>query len=120
MYSIECHTSNVKGYGSLLFFRRRPEFLAYAAMPLFAFWTFIVTVIWLLLLGLSHVARGHYTAIEIALTLLMAAFSIVGGIRAFSVGRPLRPLVRALTFVLFAATQVVALMLSRREPFANR
>ena len=105
---------------AILLFRRRADYLAYAALPLFVFWLFIVVLIWLFLLGVSRIANGHYTATEIAMTVLMAGSSLVGGVKSVAVGKPLRPLVRVFTFVLFAALQVVCMMLSLREPFAHR
>jgi len=63
---------------------RRPAWGAYAAIPIFLFWTFIVVLIWLFLLGLSRVANGHYTPIEVVSTFLMAGFSVVGLVGVFS------------------------------------
>src|SRR6185436_9738601 len=70
--------------------RRRPEWGAYAAIPIFVFWTFIVILIWLFLLGQSRIANGHYTPIEVISTFLMAACSIAGGLKSIQLGRPLR------------------------------
>ena len=44
---------------------RRPDWGAYAAIPIFTFWALIVVLIWLFLLGLSRIANGHYTPIEV-------------------------------------------------------
>lgn len=105
---------------AILLFRRRADYLAYAALPLFAFWLFIVALIWLFLLGVSQIANGHYTGTEIAMTVLMAICSLVGGVKSTALGKPLRPLVRVFTFVLFAVLQVASMMLSLREAFAHR
>src|SRR3989442_2183795 len=51
---------------------RRPTWGSYAAMPIFLFWFLIMLLIWLYLLGVSRVANGRYTPIEILLTLVMA------------------------------------------------
>jgi hypothetical protein len=56
--------------------RRRPDWGAEAAIPIFLFWTFIVVLIWLFLLGLSRIANGHYTPIEVISTFLMMVCSI--------------------------------------------
>lgn len=105
---------------AILLFRRHADYLAYAALPLFAFWILIVVLIWLFLLGVSRIANGHYTGIEIAMTVLMAACSLAGGVKSIAAGKPLRPLVRVFTFALFATLQVASMMLSLREPFAHR
>jgi hypothetical protein len=64
--------------------RRRPDWGAYAAIPIFVFWIFIVVLIWLFLLGLSRIANGHYTPIEVLSTFLMMACSIVGVVKSVS------------------------------------
>ena len=67
---------------------RRPEWGAYASFPIFLFWLFIVVLIWLFLLGLSRIASGRYTPIEVVSTFLLAAFTIVGLTRVASVPAP--------------------------------
>ena len=99
---------------------RRPVWGAYAACPIFLFWIVIVVLIWLFLLGLSRVASGHYPAIEVVSTFFMAGFSIAGVVRCIPLGRPLRPIGRALAVILFAVTQVGAMWVSLLKPIANR
>ncbi len=100
--------------------RRRPDWGAYAAIPIFLFWTFIVVLIWLFLLGLSRIANGHYTPIEVISTFLMMAFSLVGVVKCVQLGRPLPAVGRTLTFFLFAGMQVAAMWVSFLRPIANR
>lgn len=104
----------------LVLLARRPDLGAYAALPIFCFWAFIVVLIWLFLLGLSRIANGHYTPIEVASTVVMAACSVVGVIRSLELGRPLRALRRVSTFLLFAVVQVAAMWVSFLRPIANR
>ena len=99
---------------------RRPEWGAYAAFPIFIFWLFIVALIWLFLLGVSRLASGRYTPIEIASTFLMAAFAIVGLTGGVSVGKPLRLRRRISTVALFAVVQVAAMWLSLLPAIANK
>ena len=99
---------------------RRPAWGAYASFPIFLFWLFIVALIWLFLLGLSRLASGRYTPIEVTSTFLMAAFAIVGLTGVVSVGKPLRLLARVLTVALFAVVPVAAMWLSLLQPIANR
>ena len=99
---------------------RRTAWGAYAALPLFLFWIFIVVMIWLFLLGLSRVVSGHFTTIEVVATLFMAGFSVAGVARSIAVGKSLRPLLRVLVFILFAALQVGAMWVSFLKPIANR
>ena len=97
----------------------RPDWGAYAALPIFLFWIFIVVMIWLFLLGLSHVANGHYTAIEVASTVFMAGLSVSGVVRSVPLGRPLRPIGRVLAVISFGALQVAAMWVSFLKPIAN-
>jgi len=98
----------------------RPEWGAYASLPIFLFWIFIVVLIWLFLLGLSSVANGRYTAIEVLSTFLMVAFAAVGITGAVRLGRPLRLLGRVSTVIFFAGVQVAAMWVSFLQPIANR
>jgi hypothetical protein len=99
---------------------RRPEWGAYAAVPIFFFWIFIVVLIWLFLLGLSRIANGHYTPIEILSTFLMAGCSVAGVARAIPLGKALRPIGRALAVALFGVLQVAAMWVSFLRAIANR
>lgn len=99
---------------------RRPDWGAYAAIPVFLFWSFVVVLIWLFLLGLSRIANGHYTPIEVVSTFLMAGFSVVGAIRSVSLGRPSRTVESVLAAVMFAAMQFAAMWVSFLKPIANR
>ncbi len=104
----------------LAILKGRPVWGAYAALPIFIFWIGIVILIWLFLLGLSRIANGHYTPVEIALTVVMAACSVAGVVKTVSLGRSLSPVGRLTAFVLFAALQVAAMWVSFLRPIANR
>ncbi len=99
---------------------RRPDWGAYAAVPIFIFWMAIVVLIWLFLLGLSRIANGHYTAIEIVLTLIMAGFSIAGLVTSLRLGQSQRAVIRMLAFTVFGLLQIIAMRISFLEPIANR
>lgn len=100
--------------------RRRPDWAAYAAIPIFLFWTLVVILIWLFLLGFSRIANGHYTTIEITSTCLMMACSIVGVVKCVQLGSTLSAAGRTLAFVLFAGMQVAVMWVSFLRPIANR
>ena len=104
----------------LLILRGRPAWEAWAAVPIFIFWVGIVILIWLFLLGLSRIANGHYTALEIVLTFVMAACSSAGVVRSLARGRSLPVSGRVVAFALFAALQVAAMWVSFLRPIANR
>lgn len=92
--------------------RKRPDVGGYAALPIFVFWTFIVVLIWLFLLGLSGLASGRYSPTEKAATLVMMGCSLFGAVNAIQLGRSLRPLRRILVFVLFLVLQLVMMWIS--------
>ena len=50
----------------------------WAALPCFAIWLFVMTMIWLFLLGIARVTSGHFTAAEVVLTLVIGASSLAG------------------------------------------
>ena len=99
---------------------RRPDWGAYAAVPIFLFWLFIVVLIWLFLLGISRLANGQYTAIEIVCTMFMAAFAAVGVGASPRLGMKLRMGGRIATVVVFAMLQVAAMWASFLKPVVNR
>jgi hypothetical protein len=105
---------------ALIVVQRRPGFGAYAALPIFILWVLIPVLIWLFLLGLSKIANGHYTIIEIVMTVVMAACSIVGVVKSIPLGRSASIGGRAAAFVLFAALQVGAMFISFLPSIANR
>ena len=94
---------------------RKPAVGAYAATPIFAFWVMIMALIWLYLLGLSGIASGSYSAIEIILTVVIAACSLLGITRSLRIGRPLSRSI-AVTAIPFLAMQIVFMVAS----FENR
>ena len=98
---------------------RRPTWGAYAAVPIFALWIFIVVLIWAYLLGLAKVITGQFEPVEIICTIFMGGFSAVGIVKAISLGRPFQARLLGL-FVVFAALQVVALQVSFLPAIAQR
>jgi len=93
---------------------------AYAALPIFVFWTLIVVLIWLFLLGVSRIANGHYTIAEIISTFVMAASCVFGAVRAVQIGRPSPIGWRIAMFIGFAALQLLAMWISFTPSIANR
>ena len=98
--------------------RKRPAIGGYAALPIFAFWTFAVVMIWLFLLGLAGLASGRYSLTEVAATVVMAGCSLFGGMNAIQLGRSLRPVRKILVFVLFLVLQLVVMWISFTEIIA--
>ena len=56
----------------------RQQLTAYCALPIFMIWALLMLLIWLYLLGIATFFSGSFSPIEIALTILIGAFSVVG------------------------------------------
>lgn len=61
----------------VLGFSRR-EVARWSALPCLLFWFGIVLLIWLFLLGWAHVVNGHFSPVEVAMTLIIGAASVTG------------------------------------------
>ena len=89
-----------------------------AALPVMTFWAALMVAIWLFLLGLHQIVRGHFTGIEIALTVAIAAACLVGVLGG---ARPTANLARGrriATATAFGLLQLAALWASM-QPFAD-
>jgi hypothetical protein len=90
----------------------------WCALPCFAFWLFCMTLIWLFLLGWSHVLSGSFSPIEIAMTVIVGAASALGlvlcfrGIKWSAAGFALA--------VVFAVLQVLAFRVSFLPSIAHQ
>jgi hypothetical protein len=90
-----------------------------AALPIYLFWLPIMVAIWLFLLGVSSILKGHFTPAEIALTIVIAA-GCVWGI-ADSVRKSASHwTARSAVFILFLALQLAAMWLSTRPSISHR
>jgi len=104
---------------ALITVRRKSIWGVYAALPIFVLWLFIMTLIWLFLLGMASVVRGHFTVVEIILTLLIGASSILGIVAVIRDRTHVEFKISVSVFVLFSALQVVAMWISFKRPFVN-
>jgi len=58
-------------------FNRR-KWARWYALPCFLFWLLCMVLIWLFLLGWAHIISGHFSPIEVAMTLIVGAASAAG------------------------------------------
>lgn len=98
----------------------RPSWGSYASIAVFFFWLFIMIIIWLYLLKITQIISGHFSGIEISLTILIGCFSLLGIIYSMRLGSTLRLISRMAFFPLFAGIQFGAIVLSFHRIFANR
>src|SRR5689334_3409566 len=61
----------------VLAFRRSP-LTSWTALPCFLFWLLLMAMIWLYLLGISHLISGHFSPVEITMTIIVGTASVVG------------------------------------------
>lgn len=104
---------------ALLMTNRWPAVAASAAIPLFAFWTLIVMLIWMFLLGMSSIANGTYTLAEILATFVMAGCSVGGLVTSVPTSRGATIAVRLAVIGLFAVLQIAAMAISMMKAIAN-
>lgn len=98
----------------------RSRIAGWAGLPSFLFWLALMTMIWLYLLGMPSLISGHFSTIEIAVTVVVGAASVIG-IVAFIRLKSLRPLPSMLgIFVLFAFAQLLCFRLSLLPAVAHR
>ena len=92
----------------------------WVALPLFLLWLILMSLIWLYLLGWAHVIHGHFSPVEIAMTLVVGISSLLGivgcGPRIQGTGL----LTRGVVFLLSAVFQVVVMYASFLPEFAHR
>jgi hypothetical protein len=103
----------------VLGFRQR-ELAKWVALPSLVFWLAIMLFIWLYLLGWARIVTGHYSPVEIAMTLVVGTACVCG----IGLGLRWRTSVSLLvawgTVVLFGAFQLLAFRISLIPYIATR
>jgi hypothetical protein len=99
---------------------RGSKLAKWSALPCLIFWFGIMTLIWLFLMGQSHIASGHYSPVEIAMTLVVGAACLSGAGVAFGWRTTVRPLPAAAIVVLFFVLQLLAMRVSLLPSIAHR
>jgi hypothetical protein len=97
--------------GVILGFRRSPE-VGWVALAPFLAWFVLMVLIWSYLLGISHLISGHFSPIEILMTIIVGLAALIGIGRFFRFRSSLSPLTAGLIFVLMTVFQVVCLRVS--------
>ncbi len=105
--------------GVLLGFRRARA-TAWVALPLFAFWLPLMAIIWLYLLGIAHLISGYFSPIEIAMTIIVGAASLIGIALFARFKSHLSAMTAVILFVGVAALQYGCFVLSFSPSIAHR
>jgi hypothetical protein len=90
------------------------------AVPVFAFWLFIVINIWCFLLGLPHLFSGTFTTTERVMTGTMAVSALCGLAAVARSRESAGWLPRIVGFLVLSALQWGAFWLSIQPAFAHR
>jgi hypothetical protein len=100
-------------------FRQR-EIAKWWALPCLIFWLAVMIFIWLFLLGWARIVSGHFSPVEIAMTLIIGIACVTGLGVIFRARTAVRPLI-AVGVVLFSgALQLLAFKLSLIPFIASR
>jgi len=99
---------------------RRRELAKWSALPCLIFWLTIVVFIWLFLLGWARIVTGHFSPVEIAMTLVIGIACVIGLTVAVRWRTSVKPLAALGVAVLFAALQVAAFRISLIPYIATR
>ena len=99
---------------------RRSRAAGWAGLPVFLFWLLLMAVIWLYLLGVSNLLSGHFTGLEIAMTVMVGTASGVGIVAFFRLKSHLSGWVLASIFIVLMAVQLVCFRLSFLPAIAHR
>jgi hypothetical protein len=57
---------------------RRSRATGWVGLPLFLFWLVLMALLWLDLLGIAHVLFGHFSPVEIAMTIVVGTATVIG------------------------------------------
>jgi hypothetical protein len=105
--------------GGILGFRRS-RVTGWIALPCFLFWLLLMGIIWSYLLGWTHFISGHFSPVEIAVTILVAIAAVTGIVSFVRFRSALSALSAGSLFVAIAAVQWVCFRISFLRAIANR
>src|SRR5215472_8489266 len=90
------------------------------ALPFFLFWLTIMTLIWMFLLGWARVVSGHFTPIEVAMTIVIG-IAALGGLASAARRHPRVPALATLAVLIIGAfLQIAAFRVSLLPGIASR
>jgi hypothetical protein len=99
---------------------KRSHAAGWTGLPVFLFWLVLMATIWLYLLGVSNILSGHFTQLEIAMTVVVGVASAVGIVAFFRLRSYLSGWYLASIFIGLAVVQLVCFRLSFLPAIAHR
>jgi hypothetical protein len=100
-------------------FRQR-ELAKWSALACLIFWLAVMISIWLFLLGWARIVTGHFSFVEIAMTVIIGVACLSGIGVALRWRTAVRPLTGLGIAILFGALQLLAFRLSLIRYIATR
>jgi hypothetical protein len=89
-------------------------------LPLFLFWLTLMAIIWLYLLGIARIISGHFSPIEIAMTIIVGVASVTGIAIFTRLRSSLTPAMAVATFLVIAVVQWTCFRISFLPAIAHR
>ena len=89
-----------------------------AALPIFFLWLVLIVLIWLFLAGIVGFMSGHFTPIEIAMTIIIGICCMTGINLSLHSRENVKPVMKIAIFILFLGLQVLAIRISFLKPLA--
>jgi hypothetical protein len=100
-------------------FRRR-EMAKWTALPTYLFWLPLMMLIWGFLFGWTSILHGHFSPIEIAMTIVVAAACCIGIVKSLLIRSSASWLTGLSVSIVVLALQFGAFILSLQPGIANR
>lgn len=99
---------------------RRARITGWIALPSFLFWLTLMAVIWLYLLGIVRIISGHFSAVEIAMSIIVAAASLIGIVMFARLKSSCSPAKAVAAFAVMAVFQWACFRISLLPAIAHR
>jgi hypothetical protein len=99
---------------------RRSRAAGWVGLPLFLFWLLLMALIWLYLLGVSTILSGHFSELEIGMTIVVGIASLVGIAMCIRFKSSLSVVSAVTLFAVLAAFQWVCFRASLTPAIAHR
>jgi hypothetical protein len=99
---------------------RGSSFAKWTALPCLIFWLFLMSAIWLFLLGWARIVSGTFSMIEIAMTIIVGVASATGTISAVRIRSRAPAWLAVGIFLLVSLFQFAATWISILPSIAHR
>ena len=99
---------------------RRSNTTGWIGLPLFLFWLLLMALIWAYLLGIPTFFSGHFSPVEVAMTIVVGAASVIGIVMFARLKSGLRAARAASLFFVVCVVQWLCFRVSFWSAFVHR